>query len=102
MPDNVISAEVAPQTERAKQAALELQRLGFRVLHMGTTISVQGPQTLWESTFKVEFELQQKKVMQELEDTQTYYRAKTGSVEIPKELQSSILNVYFVEPPELF
>jgi hypothetical protein len=102
MLNNMISAEVEPSPGQEKQAAMQLQRMGFNVLHVGSTISIQGSKNLWESTFKIEFEPQQKKVMQELEGTQTYYRPKTDTLLIPSELESSILNVYFVEPPELF
>lgn len=102
MSDNIIAAEVEPQLNQEKKAALALQRLGFQILHIGQTLSVQAPQSLWESTFNLEFEQRQKKVMAEIEDTVTYSQVQTGVVQIPEELQPYILNVYFVEPPQLF
>jgi serine protease AprX len=43
----------APETGRATAAAAELQRLGFRIRHIGTySISGDGPRELWEQTFQ--------------------------------------------------
>jgi hypothetical protein len=103
MPDAMIPAEVEPRPSQAHQAALALQRLGFRVLHIGPTISVQGPQALWESTFHVSFEQRRKTVLREVEGGEvTYPHARTETLGIPPELQHLIAAVLFVEPPELF
>lgn len=64
---NMISAEIEPIPNQVNQAASALQRLGFRILHIGPTISVQGPQSLWESTFHVSFEPRKKTVLPEVE-----------------------------------
>lgn len=56
MTENIISAEIEPMPNKANQAAIALQRMGFKVLHIGLTISVQGPQSLCESIFNVSFE----------------------------------------------
>jgi hypothetical protein len=43
---------LVPAPGRAEAAALELQRIGFTVRHIGTySISGEAPRTLWESTF---------------------------------------------------
>jgi hypothetical protein len=102
MPQNLISAEIEPLPNQANQAALALQRLGFRILHIGPTISVQAPRSLWESTFNVSFEPQKKTVMPEIGSEVTYLRAVTDRLVIPEGLQSLISEVMFVEPPEFY
>jgi len=102
MQENVIAAEVTPLPNQAQQAALAMQRLGFRILHIGPTISVQGPQVLWESTFNVTFEPRQKIIIAEVDEgTVTYQQAMTD-VHIPPELQTLMEDVVFVEPPEFY
>ncbi len=56
-PDAVLSAETLdayrPPVGSAQLAALQLQRLGFKVRHVGTfSISAEGPRRLWEKVFK--------------------------------------------------
>ena len=102
MPQNLIPAEIEPLPHRANQAALALQRLGFRILHIGATISVQAPRSLWESTFNVSFTEEKKTVMAEIESEVTYLRAVTDNLVIPEGLESLISEVMFVEPPEFY
>lgn len=104
MADNRISAETKPKPNQANRAALVLQRLGFHILHIGPTVSVQGPQAAWESTFNVSFEAQKKTVVAGLEKGGeiTYQRAMTDNMRIPTELQDLIDDIMFMEPPELF
>lgn len=103
MPEYIIAAEIKPLPSQARQAALGLQSKGFRILQIGLTISVQGPQSLWESVFHVAFESQKKTVIAELEKKEvTYQRAITKSMHIPAELKEMIEEVTFVEPSELF
>lgn len=102
MPSHIISAEIEPLPQKANQAAIALQRRGFRILHIGPTISVQAPRELWESTFNVSFELQQRTIMPEINSETTYLRAITDDLHIPEELQSLISGVMFAEPPELY
>ncbi len=102
MPETTISAEVEPTPNRANRAALALQRLGFRVLHIGTTISVEGPQPLWESLFNVSFKPRKKSVLPEIDDGEvTYQEASAGKMRFPTELEDLVAEVVFVEPPEL-
>lgn len=102
MSQKLIPAEIEPLPNQAKQAALALQRLGFQVLHIGTTISVQAPRELWESTFNVSFTEEKKTVMAEIESEQTYLRAVTDKLVIPSGVESLISEVMFVEPPEFY
>lgn len=102
MPQNLISAEIEPLPNKSKQAALELQRLGFKILRVDKTISVQAPRSLWESTFNVSFKEENKTVMAEIEAEKTYSRAVTDSLIIPEKLESSISEVMFIEPPEFY
>ena len=102
MPETLISAEVEPAPNQANRAALALQRLGFRVLNIGTTISVQGPQLLWESVFNVSFKPRKKSVLPEIDDGEvTYQEASVGRMRFPAELKDLVAEIMFVEPPEL-
>lgn len=103
MQELMIAAEIEPVPNRANQVALALQRLGFRILHIGPTISVEGPPLLWTSTFNVAFESRKKRVMQELEGGEVIYQcAVTEEMRIPPDLQGLVAGVAFVEPPELY
>ncbi|AOX02175.1 hypothetical protein BJP34_24470 [Moorena producens PAL-8-15-08-1] len=103
MPENTISAEIESSPNHSRQAALALQQLGFRILHIGPTISVQAPQSLWESTFNVSFQPQQKTLIQEIDGSDvTYPKAAVDHIQIPEQLQTLVTGVMFVEPPEFF
>ena len=102
MPETTISAEIEPAPNQANRAALALQRLGFRVLHIGTTISVQGPQPLWESVFNVSFKPRKKTILPEIQEGEvTYQEASVEKMRFPSELKGLVAEVMFVEPPEL-
>ncbi len=98
----LVAAEVEPVPGRVHAAARELQRLGFRVLHIGPTISVEAPTRLWGDTFNVSFEARQTTSASELEPRSraTYHEA--GPVTIPAELEGLVGEVAFVRPPEFF
>jgi|SRR5215813_2303680 len=98
----MISAEVEPVAGQAHQAALALQRLGFRVLHIGPTISVQGPESLWQSTFHVSFTPVKKSMGRETQTEVTYYKPSDEEVQIPASVRDLVAQVLFVEPPEPF
>ena len=103
MPENTISAEIESSPNHSRQTALALQQLGFRILHIGPTISVQAPQSLWESTFNVSFQPQQKTLIQEIDGSEvTYSRAVVDNIQMPEQLQTLVTGVMFVEPPEFF
>jgi hypothetical protein len=100
MPAKLISAEVTPLPNKATQAAQALQRLGFRILHIGPTISVQGSRSLWKSTFHVSFKSHKKTTLAEAEVKTTYPKAQFEVTQIPSELKTLISDIAFVEPPE--
>jgi hypothetical protein len=100
--ETTISAEVEPVENQAQRAALALQELGFRVLHIGITISVRGPQVLWESLFNVSFEPERKRVLEEVEGGEVpYQKALVEHMRLPPELEGLVVDVMFAEPPAL-
>lgn len=100
---DLISAEVVPASNRAIDAARALEQLGFRILHIGPTISVQGPASLWASTFNVSFERKTKRRLREIEGSEvSYLAARTEQMQIPAELHDVVREVMFMEPPEFF
>jgi hypothetical protein len=100
--ETIIAAEIEPSPNRANQAALALQRLGLRFRHIGPTISVEGPQSLWTSTFNVRFEPRRKTVIAVEGGAVPCQKALTEAMRIPTELQALIAGVIFVEPPEFY
>lgn len=46
-----VGGEVTPQPGQARRAAAALQEYGFRVLHIGVTISVEAPEAVWVQAF---------------------------------------------------
>jgi len=103
MQDNPISAEIEPSPNNARQAASALQRLGFRILRVGTTISVDGPESLWSTVFGVDFVTRPKTTTAEAAGSQiTYRKALTEHPKIPPDLRPFIAEVMFVEPPEFY
>lgn len=97
-----IAAEVAPtDPQRAGQAAKALQHKGFRVLHVGGSISVTGPRERWESVFGVSFVAGTKRVQAELGREVSYLRVEPASVRVPDDLVDLVADVAFAEPPEL-
>ncbi len=102
MSQNLISAEIEPLPNKANQAALALQRLGFQIFGIGAFISVQGQRSLWESTFNISFKEEKKTVIAEIESEETYFKPITYNLLIPEELESLIGSVVFVEPPEFY
>lgn len=97
-----VAAEIEPVPGRAQAAARALQRLGFRVLHIGATISVEGPTRLWTATFNVSFEPRQATTVSELgPDSMTTYQ-QAGAAIVPPQLDGLVHEVAFVRPPEFF
>lgn len=103
MQGNIISAEITPTPNKSQEAALALQRLGFRILHIGKTISVEAPESLWNSTFNVYFETRKKNILPGIEGGETAYRkAITDKMVIPSHLKGLVSDIQFVEPPEFY
>jgi hypothetical protein len=101
--EDLVSAEVFPVPNRATDAARALEQLGLRVLHIGPTISVRGPASIWTSTFNVSFERRTKPRMRDVEGGEVaYLAAQTEQMRVPAELHDVVREVTFVEPPEFF
>jgi hypothetical protein len=90
-----LAAEVFAEPRREREAAQALQRLGFRVLHIGTTISVDAPQSLWEKVFGVAFEEVRTRSLEVLPET-GFKRPV-----VPSELKGLVTDVSFQQPPKL-
>lgn len=102
MTKHMIAAEIEPTKGQASQAALALQRLGFRVLHIGPTVSVQAPESLWKTTFRMSFAPAKKKLGRETDSEVTFHKPADTEAIIPASLEKLVAQVMFVEPPEYF
>ena len=104
MPDEEISAEVVPVPEKAVQAAKALQKLGFKVFHVGShSISVRAPESVWSEVFPVRFEARDKRRSAGFESARVSYRRPVPEhVPVPTGLDELIQSIAFAEPPELF
>ena len=100
--DVIVSAEIEPVPDQGTHAAAAMQNLGFRVLHIGTTVSVEGPRALWESEFKVRFEPAEATVIREVGQKARFLRANSESIHLPEQLDGLVRDVMFVEPPEFY
>ena len=100
--DVIVSAEIEPVPDHGTHAAAAMQNLGFRVLHIGTTVSVEGPRALWESEFKVRFEPAEATLIREVGQKARFLRANSESIHLPKQLDGLVSDVVFVEPPEFY
>jgi hypothetical protein len=100
--DDMLSAEIEPQARATTPAAMALQQRGFRILHSGPTISVEGARSLWASTFGLSFQSDQQPGLALTGKTTTYWVPTVDPVPIPEDWQSLIQSIAFVRPPELF
>lgn len=96
------SAEITAAPGQAAEAARSLQGAGFRVLHIGRTISVEGPRTLWSRIFGVSFRAMKKPKSTDTRTESRYYEARPDTLQIPDDLKALITDVAFTEPPEFF
>ncbi len=102
MAESTVSAEIEPLPGRAQAAAKALQQLGLRVLHIGQTISVEGSERVWRSTFHVAFTSRKKTIIAGIGESEVTYRtAAEDTLSIPSQLRGLVAAVSFVEPPEL-
>lgn len=86
---------LAPPAGRATAAAATLQRLGFRVRHVGTfSVSAEGRRALWEETFNTRVEL----------SAETGYLSHLQGVpfELPESLAPLVDRAYPQQPPQFF
>ena len=103
MSTHLIAAEIEPAPNQSRQAAMALQRTGFKIHQFGATISVEGPRSLWEATFQISFEERKKKGIDGLDDTErVYQRPLSDQIKVPTELQSLVVGVMIQEPPEFY
>lgn len=73
------------------------------MFHIGTTISVQAPEKVWEETCRISFQKGQKQRLAGSEGTAMEYAAPAEEpVSIPVALQELVADVAFVEPPQFF
>ena len=97
-----IAAEVVPTASaHAGRVAKALAQISLQVLHVGTSISVDGTREQWKQRFGVSFVEDETTVQEELGKRVSYLRADPGSVRVPDDLDSLVADVAFVEPPQL-
>lgn len=102
MAEETIAAEVVPtDVAHAGKAAKALQQRGFRVLDVGTSISVTAPRATWEHAFGVVFVSGTKTVQPEIGRAVAYLRGDPDTLRVPADLEALIADVAFVEPPDL-
>lgn len=102
-PDPLIAGEITPQPHQTNAAGLILQQQGFQVLHLGRTISVQAPKSLWESLFHIQFIPERKPLKSDTpQEEKPVYRPDMNHVAIPLAMQHLIQDIAVSEPPELF
>jgi hypothetical protein len=99
----VASAEITVEPKKAREAALKLQKLGFRIRHVGThSVSAEGPPDLWDRTFRVALrEAKQARDAKGLPGEERYFEP-TASVVVPGGLADVVTDVAFVRPPALY
>jgi hypothetical protein len=103
MAADAIGAEVVPQPGKAVEAAKALQKLGFRVLHVGrTSVSVDGPEALWKAHFPVTFASRAEPPGPGGGRPGSYRRPVQDPVPVPAGLGELVAAVAFAVPPELF
>lgn len=102
MDEQRIPAEVVlTEPTDVGRVARALARLGLRVLHVATTVSVEGTRDQWESAFGVAFVRQTSAVQQELGKRVGFLHADPASIVVPDDLAGLVADVAFVEPPQL-
>lgn len=103
MTDPTIPAEVSPVPGQTRAAALELQRLGFRVLHIGGTISVQAPEGVWTKVFGLSFTRERRSRIPGMAGSEVEYSVPDPDpAPIPAGLAALVVSVDFARPPELY
>ncbi|HXH02724.1 MAG TPA: S8 family serine peptidase [Candidatus Competibacteraceae bacterium] len=96
----------APAAGRAAQAATELQKLGFRVRHIGTySISAEGPKDLWEQVFGTKVQQKRQPVSTahpQLGERPYWFHIPNTPFTLPGALQGLVERAYPQMPPLFF
>src|SRR5262245_18831279 len=99
----MVEAEVIPVPGRASDAALRLQRLGFHVRHIGKTVSIAAPSSLWSEVFHITFVEDVVRRLPEVPQSDVNVLRPTGPVvQMPHDLADVIAEIVFPEPPQFF
>lgn len=98
--------DLTPPQGRAQQAALLLQKLGFRIHHVGTfSVSGEAPRNLWESTFGTQVQVMTNVISEahpEIGEIEFLSHLPDTPFEIPSELKEFVERAYPQRPPTLF
>jgi hypothetical protein len=100
MATQTVSAEIEARPGQERRAAAVLQELGFRIHHIGSTISADGPAELWNQHFGVSFSVASKEIGHA--HVTGWLRPAPDALAIPTGLRDLVAGVSFVEPPELY
>jgi hypothetical protein len=97
----MFAGEAVPADRKAHDAADALNRLGFKVLHIGATVSFEGTAELWKTTFNLDpsraFSGENTGSRAPVERDWTSLEAPT----LPELLVGMVESVSLVAPPEL-
>lgn len=88
--------EFTPAAETIAQATQRLQKLGFKVVESGVTLTLQGKPAQFEEVFRVKLTLKKH------EPTGNIVVHPEGDLVIPDSLRDVVEKVVFPEPPEFF
>lgn len=103
-PDNL--KQFAPAAGHGSRAAITLQSLGFRVLHIGTfSVSAEGPKDLWEKVFGTKVQQQKQPVSADhpqLGELAYWSHVAGAPFAVPGALQGLVERAYPQRPPTFF
>lgn len=99
----MITAEVIYFPNKKNETAAILQKVGFRILSLGESITIGGDQNLYERTFKIKLLKKSKSTIPHLSNhTKTEFFKPEKHFVIPDAFKSLIKDLIFAEPPEFF
>lgn len=109
-PDSPLTPEgidkYRPAESQGVRAAKALERLGFKVRHIGTfSISAEGPRKTWESVFHTRVSLEKQPISEghpELGETAYWSHIADTPFEVPADLSGLIERAYPQRPPMFF
>jgi hypothetical protein len=100
----LVAAEITPRGGKEREAARELQALGFRVHAVGATISVDAPRERWKAAFAARFAPVRRRweTHRKPGAAASAKRVAPVAFRVPGALEPLVERIVFVEPPELF